>query len=146
ATAMSQAGSPAVTDPTSGNISSSSTFTLDVTGADTTITPSGSSLDDLATAINNADAGVQATVVNVGGTTADYRLSLTSANVGQNSIALNDSNGSDLVTQMANGAPAQYNVNNETDANGQPSVITSNTDQITLAPGLTVKLLGQDSS
>src|ERR1017187_5951060 len=67
ATAMSQAGSPAVIDPASGNISSSSTFTLDVGGTDTTITPSGSSLDDLADAINDADAGAQATVVNVGG-------------------------------------------------------------------------------
>jgi flagellar hook-associated protein 2 len=146
ATAMSQAGTPPVTDPTSTSISSSSTFTLAVNGTDTTITPSGSSLDDLATAINSADAGVQATVVNVGGSSADYRLFLTSATVGQNEIALTDSGGNSLVTQIAQGADAQYNVNGETDTNGKPVVIDSDSDQITLAPGLTVNLLGQDSS
>jgi flagellar hook-associated protein 2 len=146
ATAMSQAGSPPVTDPTSTSISTSSTFALDINGTKTTITPSGSSLDDLATAINKADAGVQATVVNVGGSSADYRLFLTGSTVGQNSIALTDSNGTSLVTQIAAGAVAQYNVNGETDTNGQPVLINSNSDQITLASGLTVNLLAQDPS
>jgi flagellar hook-associated protein 2 len=141
ATAMSQAGSPAVTDPTSGNISSSTTFTLDVNGTDTTITPTGSSLDDLASAINKADAGVQATVVNVGGSSgADYRLSLATTTMGKSSIDLYDSNNVDLMTPMSGGSPVLYKVNDGT------SDITNDTDQITLAPGLTVNLLGQDSS
>lgn len=141
ATAMSQAGSPPVTDPTSANISPSTTFTLDVGGKTTTIAPTGTSLDDLATAINNADAGVQATVVNVGGSSgADYRLSLASATKGQNTIDLYDSGNNDLTTPMAQGSSVLYKVN------GGTTDITSNTDQITLAPGLTVNLLSQDPS
>jgi flagellar hook-associated protein 2 len=140
ATAMSQAGTPPVTDPSSGNVSSSSTFTLDIDGTDTTITPTGNSLNDLATAINNADAGVQATVVNVGGSSgADYRLALTSDTMAEENIVLNDSNNNNLMTQVAPGAPAQYSVNGSTE-------VDSSTDQITLAPGLTVNLLAADPS
>ena len=63
---MSENGLTTVADPSSANISSSSQFTLTVNGTNYTITPSGDTLDDLVSAINNAGDGVQATTVNVG--------------------------------------------------------------------------------
>lgn len=65
-TAVSQAGSPPVTDPTTQDISSSSTFTLTVDGTNTTITPTDNTLEGLASAINSSSANVQATIVNLG--------------------------------------------------------------------------------
>ena len=60
-TTISNAGSPPVTDPGSASISASASYTLTVNKTTTTITPSGDTLDDLADAINNANAGVSAT-------------------------------------------------------------------------------------
>jgi flagellar hook-associated protein 2 len=141
ATALSNAGSTTVTDPSSGSISDSATYTLNVNGAITTITPSGTSLDDLASAINSANAGVQATVVNVGGSSGnDYRLALTSTTLGEQSIELDDSDGNALTTPQAAGSPVQYTVNGSTDD------ISSDSRTITLAPGLTVNMLSADSS
>ena len=65
-TSVSDPSLPAVADPNSSSISTSSTYTLTVNGTTTTITPAGSSLMDLAQAINSASAGVQASVVNTG--------------------------------------------------------------------------------
>src|SRR5690242_3379645 len=53
-TTLSNAGTPAVTDPTTGNISPAANFTLTINGTGHTITPSGTSLMDLANAINGA--------------------------------------------------------------------------------------------
>jgi flagellar hook-associated protein 2 len=131
---------PTVTDPTSGNISSSSTFTLTVDGAATTITPSGSSLEDLTSAINSAGAGVQATIVNVGSNTSpDYRLAVTSNNLGPDTIQLNDGT-NDLLDTLTTGTDAQYKVN------GGTTDVQSNSTQVTLSPGLTVSLLAQTSA
>lgn len=139
-TTISNAGSPAVTDPTTGNISSASSFTLTVNGTNTTITPSGNSLDALATAINSANAGVQATVVNVGSnSSADYRLSLTSTHLAADTIQLNDGT-NNLLTTISTGAPATYQLD------GQNTTIQSNSDQVTLAPGLTVNMLQTTAS
>ncbi len=79
-TALSDAGTTAVTDPTTQGISDSTTFTLTAGGQTTTITPASSSLEDLVSAINSQASGqVQATIVNVGSTSSpDYRLSLQS--------------------------------------------------------------------
>lgn len=132
--ALSNAGSTAVTDPTSQNISSSSSFTLTVNGTATTITPSGSSLEDLVTAINGAGAGVSATIVNMGGSSgADYRLVLTSDNLGPDTIQLNDSAGK-LMSTLSTGALAEYKVN------GSSTNVTSTSSQVTLSPGLTVNI------
>jgi flagellar hook-associated protein 2 len=132
--ALSNAGSTAVTDPTSQNISSSSSFTLTVNGTATTITPSGSSLEDLVTAINGAGAGVSATIVNMGGSSgADYRLVLTSDNLGPDTIQLNDSAGK-LMSTLSTGALAEYKVN------GSSTDVTSTSSQVTLSPGLTVNI------
>ncbi|HLK49919.1 MAG TPA: flagellar filament capping protein FliD [Bryobacteraceae bacterium] len=138
-TTISGAGSPVVTDPTTGNISLSASFTLTINGTNTTITPSGSSLDALATAINSAGLNVQATVVNVGSNSSpDYRLSLTSTRLAADTIQLNDGT-NNLLTTLSPGAPTTYQVN------GLNTVLQTNTPQITLAPGVTANLLQQTS-
>jgi flagellar hook-associated protein 2 len=135
---ISSAGSTPVTDATSENISSSSSFTLTVNGTATTITPTGTSLDDLADAINNANAGVSATIVNLGtNSSADYRLALSSTELGPDTIQLNDGT-NDLLTTVQSGTDAQYTVN------GNSTVLSSNSDQVTLAPGLTANLVSAD--
>lgn len=141
-TALSNPGSTTVTDPTSQGISSSTTLTLNLNGSLTTITPASSSLDDLATAINSQAAGqVQATVVNVGSTASpDYRLSLTAASLGALSLDLTDSSGTSVIGESNPGSPASYQVA------GQSAVLTSDSRTITLAPGLNVNLLGQNTS
>ena len=132
-TTISNPGSPVVTDPTSGNISSSSSYTLTINGTGHTITPTGSSLDDLASAINNSGLAVQATVVNVGtNASPDYRLSVTSNNLAADTLQLNDGS-TDLLTQIAPGAPTSLTIN------GVPT--TSNSSQVTLAPGVTINIL-----
>jgi flagellar hook-associated protein 2 len=137
-TTISSAGSPPVTDPSSSNISPSSSFTLTVNGTNTTISPAGDTLDDLADAINNADAGVSATIVNLGSNSSpDYRLSLTSTEFGADTVQLNDGTNPLLTTEQT-GSDAQYTVN------GNDTVLSSNSDQITLAPGLTATLVSAD--
>ena len=132
--ALSNAGSTTVTDPGSQNISSSSSFTLTVNGIATTITPSGNTLDDLVTAINGAGAGVSAIIVNMGGSSgADYRLVLTSDELGPDTIQLNDG-ATDLMSPLSSGALAEYKVN------GSSTDVTSTSSQVTLSPGLTVTI------
>jgi flagellar hook-associated protein 2 len=140
-TALSGSAAIPVTDPTKLGISSDATLTLNVGGVSTTITPASSSLQDLVSAINTqASDKVQATLVNVGsGTSPDYRLSLRAANLGSDAIDLTDSSGS-LVSISSSGSLASYKVD------GLPDAVTSNTRTITLAPGLTVNLLGQSVS
>jgi flagellar hook-associated protein 2 len=135
-TTLSNAGTPPVTDPTSQNISSSSTFTLTINGTATTITPSGNSLQDLAGAINGAGLAVQATIVNVGSNSSpDYRLSIVSNNLAPDTIQLTDSGNNSLLTTLSTGAPATYEVD------GINTLIQSSSSQVTLSPGLTVNLL-----
>ena len=141
-TALSNAGSTAVTDPTSQGISSSTTLTLDVNGTLTTIAPASTSLDDLATAINTQASGlVQATVVNVGSTAApDYRLSLTASQLGGQTLDLTDSTDTSVIQQSVAGSLASYTVA------GLSTELTSDSRTVTLAPGLTVDLLSQNTS
>ncbi len=138
-TTLSPAGVPAVTDPSTGNISSSSSFTLTVNNAPFTVSIAADNLNSLAAAINYAGAGVQATIVNVGGTSSpDYRLAVTANNVGNTSIQLSDGTNS-LLNTLSTGTDAQYSVDGSTQVQG-----TSNT--VTLAPGLTVDLLQASTS
>lgn len=141
-TALSNAGSTPVTDPTTQSISGSSTFTLTVGGTPTTITPASSDLQDLAAAINQqAGSQVQATVVNVGSTSSpDYRLSLHALNLGSDAIDLTDSSGNDLISSSTAGSLATYRVE------GLATPISSRSRTITLSPGLTVNLLAQSAS
>ena len=135
-TTVSNAGATAVTDPSSENISSSSTFTLTVNGVATQISLTDNSLDGLATAINDSNAGVSATIVNLGtNSSPDYRLALSSTELGPDTIQLNDGT-SDLLSTVQAGTDTQYTVN------GNTTVLSSNSDQVTLAPGLTATLVG----
>ena len=104
-------------------------------GVNTTITPSDNSLEGLASAINGSSAGVQATIVNLGSSSsADYRLVITSDNLGPDTIALS-AGGPDLLNSVTPGTLASYSVN------GSNAVLTSNSRQVTLSPGLTVTML-----
>jgi len=140
-TTLSSAGLPTVADPSTSSISSSGSFTLTINGTPTTITPTANTLNALAQAINSANAGADATIINIGSPTApDYRLSLQSTSLGGTTIQLNDGT-QNLLTNLTTGTPAQYQVN------GQPSTpISSNSSTVTIAPGVTVNLLSAGST
>jgi len=120
---------------------SDTSLTLTVDGTPVTITPASGSLSDLASAINTQSGGlVQGAVVNVGPNGApDYRLSLTAAKLGAVTIDLSDSSGS-LIAESHAGAAATYEVE------GSATPLSSDSRTITLAPGLTVDLLGASAS
>jgi flagellar hook-associated protein 2 len=125
----------AVSDPSTGNISNSSTFTLTVGGTPYSLTPASNNLDSLVTAINTSGANVQATVVNVGGSSnPNYELSIQGSQNAAEAIQLNDGT-NNLLTTMTAGAPVTYSVN------GQASV-SSNTPTLSISTGLTVTALG----
>lgn len=137
-------GLPTVTDPSKNSISSSGSYTLTVTVGIATpttipISYSGGNLNGLAQAINSAGAGVQATVVQVGTPSApDYRLSLQSSQLGPVTMQLNDGNQSLLESSGSAGVLAQYTINGKQ--------VNSDSDTVTLAPGLTVHLTGTSAS
>jgi flagellar hook-associated protein 2 len=141
-TTLSNTGLPTVADPSSSSISSSNSFTLTVGGSTFTIRPVANTLNALAQAINTSGSGTNATIVNLGGPSApDYRLSLQSTTLGNVDIQLNDGT-QNLLGNLTTGSPAQYQVD------GQPSTpISSSSDTVILAPGVTVDLLkaGQTS-
>jgi flagellar hook-associated protein 2 len=134
---LSSAGLSTVSDPSSTSISTSSSFTLSVSGTDYQISPATNTLNALAQAINSSGAAVSATVVNIGPSSApDYRLSIQSTSLGDQSIQLNDGS-QPLLTVLSDGTPATYQVD------GQPSTpISSDSSTVTLGPGVTVDLLG----
>jgi len=139
-TAVSQGSLPAVQDPSSQSITSATSLTLTVAGTPFTITPSGNTLNALAEAINSSGANVTANIINLGSPSApDYKLSLQSTKLGNIAIQLND--GTDLLSTLATGTLAQYQVN------GQPAIpISSDSSRVTIAPGLTVDLLDAGDS
>jgi flagellar hook-associated protein 2 len=137
AQALSTAGST-ISDPGSQALSSSGSYTLTVGGTTKTLTPATNTLQGLVNAINtDPTLGVSASIVNVAGSgsTPDYRLTLQGTTLETESIQLNDGT-EDLLTQMAPGSPASYKVN------GYGSWITSNSNKITISPGVTVTLTG----
>jgi flagellar hook-associated protein 2 len=133
-TSISDSSLPAVSDPNSTSISTSSSFTLTVNGTTTTINPDSNTLSSLAQAINAASAGVQASVINTGGSTPQYQLVLRSTELGPDTIQLNDGS-QDLLDTLTTGGLATY------DVNGLGNSIQSNSRTVTLAPGLTINLL-----
>ncbi len=138
---LSAASLPQVADPLTDSISSSTSYTLTIDGVDTTIEPEGTSLLDLANAINAAGVGATATIINVGPPAApDYRLSIRADNPGATAITLNDGT-QDLVETVSTGAPVQYRING-----GPDTPLEANTRSIEVAPGLTVEVLGEGSS
>lgn len=142
--ALSIDGLPTVTNPATQNISTSGSYTLSVTtGASgtpvtTPISFSGGNLNVLAQAINESGAGVQATIVDVGTSAAPaYRLSLQSDQLGPVTMQLNDGTQNLLETIGSPGVLASYSLN------GQP--LSSTSDTVTLAPGLTAQLTGEST-
>ena len=138
-TALSAAGTPVISDPSKTGLGASGPLTLSVGAVPTTIRPASSSLTDIVSAINSQAAGqVQATIVNVGsGASPDYRLSLAAATLGPSVIGLHDSTNTDLISGGAAGSFASYLVG------GSSTPVTSTSRTITLAPGLTVNLVGE---
>jgi flagellar hook-associated protein 2 len=129
-------GLPTVTDPFTESVSAATDFTLTVDTVDYVVTPASNSLFDLAAALNASGAGVQATVVNIGGSSgADYRLSIQSEKYAAVTIQLNDGS-QDLLQTLATGSAVVYNVN------GVPVAgISSDSRTVTLSPGVSVDLL-----
>lgn len=134
--AISDAGLTTVTDPSSENIGSSSSYTLTVNGNTYMITDASGTLNGLAQAITNSSADVQATIVNVGSSSSpDYRLSIQSLAYAPDSVQLSDGT-NDLLTTLSTGSNVTYQVN------GQPSTpISSSSRNITLSPGLSAQIL-----
>lgn len=140
--AVSSAGSPPVTDPTSQNINSGTSFTIAVTDPSVnggqpsavTINAVPPTLAGLVQTINTTPSlGVSASVVNVGTQSApDYRLALQAANLGNVSISVTDSNSNSLMSTTVTGRNSSYMVD------GTP--VSGTSDSITLAPGVTAKL------
>jgi flagellar hook-associated protein 2 len=137
--AISNSSLPAVADPSSSSFSSSSSFTLTVGGATTTISlpPGITTLNALVQAINSSTAGVTANLINVGTPSSpDYQITVQSDALGNVPIQLNDGT-QNLLTSLTTGTQAQYQVD------GQPSTpISSSSSTVTLAPGVTVDLVG----
>jgi flagellar hook-associated protein 2 len=144
--AMSDDSLPTVSDPTTGDISDATSFTLQVGTATWIITPAADTLSALADAINQTGAAkVQAITVNIGSPSApDYRLALQVNQLGDLPVQLTANNGSDpgqtLLTQQVTGSSATYQVN------GQPSPpsapISTNSPTVTIMPGVNVTLQG----
>jgi len=125
-----------VTDPTSQNISPSTSFTLTV--GTSTYTVTADDLNDLASAINSSGAPVQAVVINLGNPEApDYQLSLQATGLGDVALQLNDGT-NNLLTTLNTGSDATYTVD------GQPAPpstgISTDSSTVTIAPGLNVTL------
>jgi flagellar hook-associated protein 2 len=136
---LSQDGLTTVSDPSSGNISSSLALTLSVDGTDYQIANSGS-LNSLADAINASSANVQATLVNVGSSSApDYRLSIQGQKYAATSIQLSDGS-TPLLNTLTTGSNVTYQIN------GQSNVISSDSRALTLSTGLTVNVLQAGST
>ncbi|HLH01608.1 MAG TPA: flagellar filament capping protein FliD [Bryobacteraceae bacterium] len=135
-------GLTTVTDPTSDNLDSSTSYTLTLNGTNYNISDSSGTLDGLAQAINLSGANVQASVINIGSPSSpDYRLSVQSLNYAPDTIQLTDSSNNSLLNTLSTGSNVTYQVN------GQPSTpISSNTRSVTLSTGLNVQLLQTGTS
>lgn len=133
---ISDSGLTTVTDPSTGNIDSSTTYSLTLNGQTFALTDSDGSLNGLATAINASGANIQATIVNVGNSSSpDYRLSIQSLDYAPDTIQLTDGT-NNLLNTLSTGSYVTYQVD------GQPSTpINSNTRTLTISPGLTVNVL-----
>jgi flagellar hook-associated protein 2 len=130
-------GLTTVDDPTVGNISANSPFSLTVDGTAYQIPDASGSLDGLASAINSSGAAVQATVVNVGGSASpDYRLSIQGTEYAATAIQLSDSTSTSLLNTLATGSNVTYQVN------GEPAIPVSSTSQtLDVSPGVAVNVL-----
>lgn len=133
---LSTTGLTTVTDPTTGNIDSSASYTLTVDSTTYTISNSAGTLSGLAQAINASGANVQATVVNVGSSSSpDYRLSVQGNQYSPSAIQLSDGTNNSILDTVSNGSYVQYEIN------GSSSTINSDSRTIQLSTGLSVGIL-----
>jgi flagellar hook-associated protein 2 len=132
---LSTDGLSTVSDPTTQNIDSSSTYTLTVNGQQYSISDPDGTLQGLADAINSSGANVQATIINVGSASSpDYRLSVQSTEDAPDTIQLSDGR-TNLLQTLSTGSYVTYQVN------GEPSTpISSTSPDVTISPGLTATL------
>ncbi|WP_167138801.1 flagellar filament capping protein FliD [Diaminobutyricimonas sp. TR449] len=114
-----------------------SSFTLTVAGVDTTITAASTSLDDVVSAVNSADAGVTATKVAVGG--GLYRLQFSGAETG----AANEFTvGTAALTKVSFAQDASVRL--WAGVSGAEQVITSASNTFTdMLPGVDVTVSGK---
>jgi flagellar hook-associated protein 2 len=141
ASAISSAPQTPITDPTSQSISQATSFTFTVGTQTFTVQPAAQSLNSLASAINSSGAPVQAVVVNLGSpSAADYRLVVQGTGLGNNTIQLNDGT-NNLLGVLAQGASASYQVDGQ-----PPAGITTNSSNVTIAPGVNVTLGSETGS
>ena len=140
--ALSSGSLTAITDPTTAGLTTASSLTLSVGGVNTTITPASTSLKDLVIAINGANAGVSATIVNLGGSgSANYRLSLESTSLGPVTIGLSDGTTTNLLDAGNTGTLGSFTVN------GLPSGgIPTSSRTVEIAPNLSVDLVAVGST
>lgn len=124
-----------VTDPSTQALDGAASYSLTANGVTTTITPAANTLDALVTAINSTPgAGVQATLVNIGGATPLYELSLQSTSFDNQLITLTDTGSStNLLAAPTLGAEFQYSVNGS-------NTISSTTSAVNISPGVTATL------
>ncbi len=118
------------------DVAASSGFTFSVGGKEISLgSGKPATLSELVKAINNAGAGVQATIVKLGtAANPDDRISLQSIDLGDVSVSL--TNGGLESLQTTAGAEAKYRVN------GQPAAaIGSSNRTVTISPGVNVDLL-----
>jgi flagellar hook-associated protein 2 len=125
-----------IQDPAKQGLSQAASLTLTVGGVSHTLQPKDTSLNSLVDSIEAVkDLDVTAVLVNVGSSsTPDYRLSVQNEKLGPVAISLND--GTELLDPLATGTAARYRVA------GLPDEISSDTRDVTLAPGLTARLEG----
>jgi len=113
-------------------------YTLWINGQSHNIATSDTSANGVAAAINSQYGGqVRATVVNVGGSTPDYRIALQATTLGKTILDIQDKNGASLQTaQTADtwGSQASYSVNGA-------APVASNSRSVSISNGLTVTLL-----
>jgi len=133
---LSNKGATTITDPTTSSIDTSASYTLTVgTNPSITVSNSGGTLTSLAAAINASGASVQATVVNIGSSSApDYRLSVQGTKYSSDAIQLS-AGATSLLNTLSTGSPVQYQVN------GSGSTVSSDTRTLNLSTGLSVSLL-----
>jgi flagellar hook-associated protein 2 len=139
--AMSNSATP-VTDPTSQDISPSTSFTLTV--GTSTYTVTADDLNDLAAAINASGAPVQAVVINLGSPESpNYQLSLQATGLGDVALQLNDGT-NNLLTSLNTGTDATYTVDGQPASPANP--ISTDSSTVTIAPGLNVNLLAEGTT
>jgi flagellar hook-associated protein 2 len=135
--AMNRTGLPVVVDPASDSITAATELTLSVNGVTCTVRPSAGTLNALAQAVNAANAGVNATIINLGSPgSPNYQLAIRAAKLGSVTISLTDPSG-ELLTPLATGTMAQYRLN------GMPAeAIQSDSRSVILAAGVRAELSG----